>query len=69
MTNVTVQLNEREIAARTGKRRATAALNAWAARANAKRPAAEVRAALKDSLKEESAGKGRRFYSGREAIR
>jgi hypothetical protein len=72
MTNVTVELSEREIEAlkaRTGKRSAAAALKAWAARANAKRSAAELRAALKDSLKEEAAGKGRRFDSGREAIR
>ena len=72
MTNVTVQLSDREIEAlkaRTGKRSAAAALKAWAARANAKRSAAELRAALKESLKEEAAGKGRRFDSGREAIR
>ena len=59
MTNVTLQLNDREIEA----------LKAWAAGANAKRSAAELRAALKDSSKEEAAGKGRRFASGREAIR
>ena len=53
----------------TGKRSAAAALKAWAARANAKRSIAEIRAALKDSLKEEAAGKGRRFGRGREAIR
>lgn len=72
MTDVTVQLSDREIEAlkaRTGKRSAAAALKAWAARANAKRSAAELRAALKDSSKEEAAGKGRRFQSGREAIR
>ena len=71
MTNVTVQLSEREIRAlkaRTGKRSATAALKAWAARANAKRSAAELRSALKDSLKEEATGKGRRFDRGCEAI-
>jgi hypothetical protein len=38
-------------------------------RANPKRSAAALRAALKQSLKEESAGKGQRFRSGREAIR
>lgn len=54
---------------RTGKRSAAPALAAWAARANAKRSAAELRAVLKNSLKEETAGKGRRFGSGREAIR
>ena len=72
MTNVTVQLSDREIAAlkaRTGKRSAAAALKAWAARANAKRSIAELRAALKESLKEEAVGKGRSFGSGREAIR
>ncbi len=73
MTNVTVELSEREIEAlkaRTGKRSAAAALKAWAARANAKRSAAELRAALRESMREEAAGgKGRRFDSGREAIR
>jgi hypothetical protein len=39
------------------------------ARADARRSAAELRAALKDSLEEETAGKGRRFDSAREAIR
>jgi hypothetical protein len=71
MTNVTVQLSKPEIhalKARTGKRNAAAALKAWAARASAKRSAAELRAALKDSLKEEAAGKGRRFDGGRDAI-
>jgi hypothetical protein len=72
MTNVTVQLSDREIEAlkaRTGKRSAEAALKAWAARANARHSAAELRAALKESLEEEAAGKGRSFASGREAIR
>jgi hypothetical protein len=72
MTNVTVQLSDREIRAlkeRTGKRSTAAALKAWVARANPKRSAAELRIALRDSLKEEAAGKGRRFASGREAIR
>ena len=71
MTNVTGQLSQREIEAlkaRTGKRSAAAALKAWAARANAKRSAAELRAALKGSLKEDDAGKGRRFDNGRDAI-
>jgi len=70
--DVTIQLGERGIEAlkaRAGKRSAAAALKAWAARANAKRSAADLRAALKDSLKEETAGKGRRFASEREAIR
>ena len=72
MTDVTIQLSDGEIEAlkaRTGKRSATAALKAWAARANARRSAAQLRGALKDSLKEETTGKGRRFDSGREAIR
>ena len=72
MTNVTVQLSDREIEAlksRTGKRSAAAALKAWAARANAKRSIAELRAALKNSLKEEATGKGRRVSTSREAIR
>ena len=54
--------------ARTGKRSAATALKAWAARANAKRSTAELRAAPKDSLKEEAAGKERRFDSSRDAI-
>jgi hypothetical protein len=72
MTSVTVQLTEQEIKAlkaRTGKRNAEAALKAWAARANAERSSADLRAALKGSLQEEAAGKGKRFRSGREAIR
>jgi hypothetical protein len=72
VTSVTVQLSEREIKAlkaRTGKRNAEAALKAWAARANAERTVAELRAALKESLNEEEAGKGKSFGSGREAIR
>jgi hypothetical protein len=47
MNSVTVQLSDREIEAlkaRTGKRSAAAALKAWAARANAKRCVAELRA-------------------------
>jgi len=50
MTNVTVQLSDREIEAlraRTSKRSAVAALKAWAARANAKRSISELRAASK----------------------
>jgi len=71
MTNVTVQLTDREIKmlkARTGERDATAALKAWVTRANPKRTTAELRAALRESLKEEIAGKGRSFRSGREAL-
>jgi hypothetical protein len=47
----------------------TAALKDWAGRANPMRALSELWAALKQSLNEESAGKGRRFRIGREAIR
>jgi hypothetical protein len=69
MTNVTVQLSDREIEAlkaRTGKRNAAAALKAWAACARAERSAAQLRAALRDSSREEAAGTGRRVERGRE---
>ena len=72
MTTITVRLTDREIKmlkARTGERDASAALKAWVTRANPKRSTAELRAALKESLKEEAAGKGRSFQSGREAMR
>ena len=72
MTTVTVRLTDREIKmlkARTGKRDASAALKAWVTRANPERSTAELRAALRESLKEEAAGKGRSFRSGREAMR
>ena len=72
MTSVTVRLTDREIKmlkARTGERDTSAALKAWVTRANPKRSTAELRAALKESLKEETAGKGRSFRSGREAMR
>jgi hypothetical protein len=72
MTSVTIQLAEQEIKAlkaRTGKRNAASALKAWAARANREHTMAELRTALKQSLKEEIAGKGKSFHSGREAIR
>jgi len=72
MENVTVQLSDREVEIlkeRTGKRSAEAALKAWVTRANPRRTSSELRAALKQSLKEEEAGKGRRFRTGREAIR
>ncbi len=72
MTSVTVRLTDREIKmlkARTGEREVSAALKAWVTRANPKRSAAELRAALRESLKEEAAGKGRTFRSGREALR
>lgn len=72
MTSVTVQLSDREIKmlkARTGEKNAEAALKAWVDRANPKHTSAELKAALKESLKEEAADQGRRFRSGREAIR
>lgn len=72
MTTVTVQLTDQEIRilkARTGKRTTAAALKAWIARSDPKRSAAKLQKALKQSLKEEAAGKGRGFSSGREAIR
>jgi hypothetical protein len=49
--------------------RASAALRTRVTRANPKRSTAELRGALKESLKEEAAGKGRSFQSGREAMR
>jgi hypothetical protein len=55
--------------ARTGERDPGAALKAWVGRANPKRTAAEPKAALKESLKEEAAGQGRRFRNNHEAIR
>lgn len=72
MTSVTVRLTDREIQllkARTGEKDASAAVKAWVSRANPKRSTAELRAALRESLKEEVAGKGRTFRSGREAMR
>ena len=72
MTSVTVQLGEQEIAAlkqRTGKRNVEAALKAWVALANPQHTIAELRAALKESLKEESAAESKRFRRGRAAIR
>ena len=72
MTSITVRLTDREIKmlkARTGERDASAALKAWVTQANPKRSTAEVRAALRESLKEETAGKWRSFRSGREAMR
>lgn len=71
-TNITIQLTPKDIRvlkARTGKRSAGAALKAWVANADPTHTAEELRAALAQSLKEESTGKGRRFTSGREAIR
>jgi hypothetical protein len=61
--------DEKLLKARTGERSAGAALKAWITHANPERTTAQLRAALTKSRKEESAGKGRRFKSGREAIR
>ena len=72
MTSVTIELTEREIKSlkeRTGKSEPSAALKAWVTRANPKRSVAELRAALKESIKEERGGKGRSFRSAREAMR
>jgi hypothetical protein len=72
MTSVTVRLTDREIKmliARTGERNLSAALKAWVSRADPKRTAAELRNALRQSLRDESTGKGRSFRSAREAIR
>jgi hypothetical protein len=72
MTSVTVQFSDQEIKllkTRTGEIDTEAALKAWVDRANPKRTSAELRTALKDSLKEEAARKGRRFRSGHQAIR
>jgi hypothetical protein len=72
MTSVTVQLTDREIKmlkSRTGERDASAAVKAWVSHANPKRSIAALRAALTESLKEEKAGKGKVFQSGREAMR
>jgi hypothetical protein len=72
MTSVTVRLTDRDIKmlkARTGERDVSAAVKAWITRANPRRSTAQLRAALRESLKEETAGKGRRFRSGREAMR
>lgn len=72
MTSITVQLSPKDVRAlkvRTGKRSASAALKAWIAAADPARTPEQLRAALSASTKEESKGKGRRFTSGREAIR
>ena len=72
MTSVTIKLSEREVEAlkaRTGERNTEAALKAWAVRANPERTVAKLRAALKESLRKEAAGKGKSFRSGGEAIR
>jgi hypothetical protein len=72
MTHITVQLSSQEVRAlknRTGKRTAGAALKAWIANADTAHTTAQLRSALTQSMKEESEGKGRRFKSGREAVR
>ncbi len=72
MTSVTVRLTDRELKmlkARTGEKDASAAVKAWITRANPRRSTAQLRAALRQSLKEETAGKGRRFRSGGEVMR
>ena len=72
MTSVTVRLTDRELKmlkARTGEKDASAAVKAWITRVNPRRSAAQLRAALRESLQEETAGRGRRFRSGREAMR
>ncbi len=72
MTNITITLSPDDIRAlkvRTGKRSASAALKAWVANADPTHSLEQLRVALADSIKEETAGKGRRAKSGREAIR
>lgn len=72
MTTITIELTAQEVSAlkaRTGKRTPTAALRAWVGKADESRSAAEIRAALQNSSKEESQGKGRRFKAGRDAIK
>jgi hypothetical protein len=72
MTSVTVRLTDRELKmlkARTGEKDASAAVKAWITRVNPRRSAAQLRAALRESLQEETAGRGRRFRSGGEAMR
>lgn len=72
MTSLTIRLSNQDIRAlkaRTGESDAQAALKAWITRADPKRSAAQLRAALKESMAEEAAGQGERFHSGREALR
>ena len=72
MATVVVEISAADtkvLKARTGERSADAALKAWIARANPRRTTAQLRAALLQSRNEEATGKGRRFKSGREAIR
>ena len=72
MTNITIELSPEDIRAlkaRTGKRSASAALKAWVANADTVRTVKQLRAALAPSIAEETAARGRRFKSGREAVR
>lgn len=72
MTNITITLSPEDVRAlkvRTGKRSASAALKAWIASADPTHTVEQLRSALTQSGKEEVAGKGRRFKSGREAVR
>jgi hypothetical protein len=72
MTRITVRLTNHEIKmlkARTGETEASAALKAWITRANPKHSTAQLRAALKESVKEEVGGQGRSFHSSREGMR
>jgi hypothetical protein len=72
MTSVTIQSSPEEIRRlklRTGKRTADAALKAWIASAGSHRTVEHLRMALAQSRKEEAEGKGRRFRSGRDALR
>ena len=72
MATVVVELSakdEKVLKARTGERNASAALIEWITRANPQRNTAQLKAALAHSRAEEKAGKGRRFTSGREALR
>ena len=72
MTSVTIELSPEEIRrlkSRTGKRTANAALKAWIAGADARRTVEQLRMALAQSRREEAEGNGRRFRSGRDALR
>jgi hypothetical protein len=71
-THITVELSRDDVRAlkrRTGKKTANAALKAWVANADTRYTHTQLKSALAKSLAEESKGKGRRFKSGREAIR
>jgi hypothetical protein len=71
VTTIVIELSpedEKALKVRTGKRGA-AAVREWIARASTERTSAQLKAALTRSRKEEAMGKGRRFKSGREAVR